>query len=397
MLERIKPLTALVNEMLDQLPEDVWVNDSTTFFDPAIGGGQFVSEIERRLRQYGHSDANIRSRVFGFEYNQALIDLAVNMNKLVGQYVRTPYKQFLELDNSMKFDVIVGNPPYHSSKENSDQLWPLFTEAVINLINNDGYVGLVIPDTWTSGTRSVMVSGRKNLLTEVFNSLDVKVLNFDVKKHFPGIGSGFSAFLVKKSQTKGLTKFITPNSEFKFDMTGLKYIPKTIDTITLNIVKKVTNHKSDCVYFKFQGKTDNLSLVDKKNKSHKFEYSNTSSNHSTKWGNVSGKGYGKKKVIYAYMGSGQKFEYDLTGKTSLMYNGRAYELSTDATEEGLKSYFESRLVRFLNKDKWSQYNEPKIINLLPVVDFTKVWTDADIYKHFNLTEEEINHIELTIA
>lgn len=396
MLERIKPLTSLVNEILDQLPNSVWSSSTTTFFDPAIGGGQFVCEIERRLCAHGHSNDNIRSRVYGFEYNMALVDLAINMNKLVGQYSRMPYEDFLKLDNNMKFDVVVGNPPYQSSKDNSDQLWPLFTEKVIDLTNSDGFVGFIIPDTWTSGTRSVMLSGRKNLLTEVFNSLDVKTLNFDVKKHFPGVGSSFSAFIVQKTNSKTLTEFITPTEKFLFDIQGLKYIPKTINVITLNIIKKVTNHTQDCVYFKFYGKTNNLNLIDKKDKIHKFLYSNTSSNHPTKWGNVAGQGHGKKKVIYAYMGTSQKFEYDLTGDTSLMYNGRAYELTSDATIDGLKSYFESKLVKFLNKDKWSQYNEPKILNLLPEIDFTKVWSDKALYKHFGLTQEEIDYIEANV-
>lgn len=392
MLERIKPLSGLVNELLDQLPDTIWTSDSTTFLDPAIGGGQFVKEVEKRLRQHGHSDDNIKSRVFGFEYTYALIDLAINMNKLVGQYTKKSYEDFFEY-NKTKFDVIIGNPPFHSSKENSDQLWPLFTEKVINLAKPNGYICYIIPDTWTSGTRSVMLSGRKNLLTEVFPELYVKVLNFDIKKYFPGIGSGFSALVLQKTKTKNKTKFVTPGSEFEFDISGLKFIPKNINKITLEIIKKITNHNKDSVYFKFYGKTTGLKLVDHKDKKHKFEYSNTSSNHNTKWGNVAGQGYGKKKVIYAYMGSKQKFEYDLDGTKSLMYNGRAYELEHDATVEGLTSYFESKLVKFLNKDKWSQYNEPKILNLLPVVDFTKKWNDKEIYKYFKLTKEEIEHIE----
>ena len=220
MLSRIKfEIEPLVEEMLDQLPETIWTSDTTTFFDPAIGGGQFVRAIERRLRSYGHPDNNIRKRVFGFEESQLHIRFAVNKHKLVGQYARKPYDKFLEMDNSMKFDVVVGNPPYQSEKDNSDQLWPLFTEKVINLTNESGYVGFIIPDTWTSGTRSVMLSGRKNLLTEIFNSLDVKVLNFDVKKYFPGIGSGFSAFVIQKIDSKNLTKFITAENEFDFDLT----------------------------------------------------------------------------------------------------------------------------------------------------------------------------------
>jgi site-specific DNA-methyltransferase (adenine-specific) len=389
----IEPLVA---EMLNQLPDSVWSSKTSTFFDPAIGGGQFVRAIEQRLRECGHSDANIRSRVFGFEVSELHIRFAVNKYRLVGQYAKMPYSKFFELDDSMKFDVVVGNPPYQSSKGNSDQLWPLFTEKAISLTKNNGHTAFIIPDTWTSGTKSVMISGRQNLLTDVFSKLCIKMISFDIKKYFPGIGSGFSAFLLQKSLPINNTTIISPAEQFTFDIKDLKYIPKDISLITLNIVKKVTTHLLPCVYFKFYGKTDGLTLVDTKDKSHSFVYSNTSSNHPTQWGNIKGQGYGKKKVIYAYMGSKQKFEYDLIGDVSLMHNGRGFEIDTPATEEGLVSYFESKIVKFLNKDKWSQYNEPKILNLLPIVDFTKVWTDKQLYKHFGLTQEEIDYVETNV-
>ena len=78
MLSRLKfEIDPLVAEILDHLPESVWTSTSTTFFDPAIGGGQFVRAIEQRLRRYGHSDANIRKRVFGFEESNLHIRFAV--------------------------------------------------------------------------------------------------------------------------------------------------------------------------------------------------------------------------------------------------------------------------------------------------------------------------------
>ncbi len=123
MLSRMKFETdLLVLEILDQLPESLWVSDTTTFFDPAIGGGQFVRAIEHRLREYGHSNDNIHKRVFGFEESNLHIRFAVNKHKLVGQYVRKPYNKFLQMDDTMKFDVIVGNPPFNSSKKNRDDV-----------------------------------------------------------------------------------------------------------------------------------------------------------------------------------------------------------------------------------------------------------------------------------
>jgi len=126
MLSRIKfEIKDLVNDILDQLPKTVWLSSTTTFLDPAIGGGQFVREIERRLRASGHDDANIKGRVYGFESSYLNLKYAqspLNKYRLVGQYTRMPYEQFLQLDNTMKFDVIVGNPPFNSAKKNKEDV-----------------------------------------------------------------------------------------------------------------------------------------------------------------------------------------------------------------------------------------------------------------------------------
>ena len=66
MLARLKfKIEGLVNEMLDQLPDEIWTDPTITFLDPAMAGGQFLKEIIRRLREKGYSNLNIESRVFG--------------------------------------------------------------------------------------------------------------------------------------------------------------------------------------------------------------------------------------------------------------------------------------------------------------------------------------------
>ena len=98
MLIRLKfDISALVQEILDRLPPEVWISAITTFLDPSIGGGQFVAEIERRLRAHGHSDANIRSRVFGYERGPVAIQYAVNKHNLVGNYTCKTAVEFLEI------------------------------------------------------------------------------------------------------------------------------------------------------------------------------------------------------------------------------------------------------------------------------------------------------------
>ena len=68
MLIRLRAdLDELVEEMLDLLPQKYFKSKTATFLDPAMGSGQFVSAIEKRLRDNGHDDENIAKRVYGFE------------------------------------------------------------------------------------------------------------------------------------------------------------------------------------------------------------------------------------------------------------------------------------------------------------------------------------------
>lgn len=131
MLDRLTERTELVNVKLDQLPESVWKSKTTTFFDPAIGGGQFVAEIERRLRAHGHSNKNIASRVYGFEI-KPLLDYAKNRFKLVGTYrVISHYFDIFKMENFMKhFDYCISNPPY---TDNDVLLYTKFFEKCLNL------------------------------------------------------------------------------------------------------------------------------------------------------------------------------------------------------------------------------------------------------------------------
>ena len=54
----------------------------------------------------------------------------------------------------------------------------------------------------------------------------------------------------------------------------------------------------------------------------------------------------------------------------------------------------SKLYRFwVEMQKFSGFNPRKLILQLPAVDLNKSWDDQLLYKHFNLTTDEIAYIE----
>lgn len=56
----------LVNEILDQLPKDLWSSDSKTFLDPACGDGNFLVAVKERLMKK-NDEKNALSRIYGVD------------------------------------------------------------------------------------------------------------------------------------------------------------------------------------------------------------------------------------------------------------------------------------------------------------------------------------------
>ena len=62
------------------------------------------------------------------------------------------------------------------------------------------------------------------------------------------------------------------------------------------------------------------------------------------------------------------------------------------------TYMKTKLFRFLVKAKKSTQNAPRgVYQFVPLQDFSKPWTDEELYKKYKLIQEEIDYIEETIA
>ena len=64
---------------------------------------------------------------------------------------------------------------------------------------------------------------------------------------------------------------------------------------------------------------------------------------------------------------------------------------------GLLSYLKTRFVRFIVMTTLSAVNLSKLVFFnVPMQDFTKSWTDDELYAEYNLNGEEISFIESVI-
>lgn len=359
MLSRLKfEIEPLVAEMLDQLPEAVWTSDITTFFDPAIGGGQFVRAIEQRLRSQGHSDDNIRGRVFGFEESELHIRFAVNKHNLVGQYICNTYNNFLDTESSMKFDVVIGNPPY----QNKNQiLWRDFVKKSIAVTKEHGYVNLVTPNSWASGAKN-------NLYNEVFRKKNTLYINMNGNQYFPNIGKDIGYWLLQNSpfQNNNTIIYDESNTPQPITLSNYPFFIRKFNLTTLSIFKKIQTAGSFWREF-----------VERKPKfAREFAFPKIKYNGGYKYG------YRYDAIDCSYPSSPVVLSLDMSSYTL-------------AQIKNLHSLFASPLYKFL----WNIYGAADagsfgwILRNMPKLDLNKSWTNQDIYSHYLLTQEEIKCIE----
>lgn len=139
MLFRMDQPEELVRELVYNLPEWLFISDSATFFDPAMGKGDYLVMVAERLKKYGHSKDNILSRLTGFETNGLYIENCKHRTPIGGANISIKtYEEVLKWEPEMKFDCVISNVPFNDSSSsrndtNRRQGGRIITREFINL------------------------------------------------------------------------------------------------------------------------------------------------------------------------------------------------------------------------------------------------------------------------
>lgn len=300
----------------------------------------------------------------------------------------------------MTFSLIVTNPPYGDDKSiktiGSKKLYQSFAKKAFELVKKDGLVMMVTPQGWFSpahkGSKALQ-EARMNLQFELLVAGD------HFKQFFGKVGSSFCYFIIKNQPITHPTKLKYYDKDRCYESdTDLNviFIPKVATPLNISITRKLLIGPRMPTHFGGQiqhsdpfGEGRQTRLPKEPDALHVYPVFHT--NSDVRYSKKCHPNQYEKKIIWSSSGYTKPvFDNGILGMSQ-----HAYCVLVNNPEPGLTTLY-SKLFQWIFKNwKWSGYGHHTVFcHYLPAVDFTRSWTDQELYQHFGLTDEEIKEIEL---
>jgi site-specific DNA-methyltransferase (adenine-specific) len=471
----------LANQMLDILPQELFSNSKTTFLDPVCKTGVFLREIAKRLMKglekefpdqqkrlnhifskqlFGISTSELTSLLsrrsvycskianskysicekFTNETGNILFDktehewkngkcVFCNASEEVynrDETLETYAYQFIHTNNpekifkNMKFDVIIGNPPYQlnnggGSGSGATPIYNKFVEQAIKL--KPRYISMIIPSRWFTVGMG-LDSFRINMLKD--KRIKKMIDHTDANDCFSGlnINGGVNYFL--------WDSLYSGDCEFTYICNGKHNTAlRKMDEFEIfirfneciNIIHKVKNFNENSLKNIISSQTPFGFLTNQYGADIPFKSAVLL--HSSK-----GIGFVKKseitrnqkwidnfKVVIGKAVSGHDGEMDINGQAKIIASIKLLKPNEICTQsylvvgpsislneaENLMIYLKTKFVRFLMMPQILSISISKqSFQFVPTQDFSETWTDEKLYKKYDINKEEIAFIESMI-
>jgi hypothetical protein len=204
----------LIEEIFDRIPLDVWRNPQTRWLDPCVGSGNFSLLLYHRLMSHIYPKKSLQFRheyilrhmLYMVELNPLRIK---QLQKLFGKQANIYHTDFLEWNPPLLIDVIVGNPPYQTTKTTSYKgsagnktLWDKFVSASLRILSPNGYMGLITPCNWRRPRHPLY-----EILTRENQLVYLHIYNKEAgKKWFQGVQTRFDVYVIQNKLPTKTTK-----------------------------------------------------------------------------------------------------------------------------------------------------------------------------------------------
>lgn len=400
-----------------QRTEHTWTGGTREYRADPLTGDETVVYTHRKCRYCGASEDSysrgdqLETHAYAFIHTD---DIKARIRELFG--------------DTMQFDVIIGNPPYQLSDggygTSAAPIYQHFVEQAKAL--DPRFLSMIIPSRWFSGGKGLDEFREAMLTDQRVRSIDDYLNASDV---FPGVGlkGGICYFLWDRDHP-GDCSVTTHAKETAPSTTVRPLLENGADVFLrfnegVSILKKVMAIET--------GQDDTVRLPEKKRfetlvSSRKpFGLETTYRGHARRGSNDvliyqnGGTGYIKRDEIpsghnlidswkvyvgRAAPGTGNKDTYphriistpfigqpaSICSETYLCIG----PFDTEQQTENVLSYLSCRLTRLLILlHKPSQDTTRKVYTFVPTQDWSRPWTDQDLYAKYGLTAEEIHFVE----
>lgn len=440
----------VTTKIINALPADA-IDKSTMLLDIAAKQGEFVYAV---YKKYGKDVANkfysIPTSKIAYEFTRKVYTLLeLNINLIEENY--TSYDLIKETNlikddtikinkKKMKFNVIVGNPPYQQKEggANSNTALPIYNHFVkIARKHNPDYISLIMPTRWYAGGR-----GLDEFRDEMLNDSHISELHDFLKPEliFQNINlrGGICYFLWEKDydNRNDLTKVHTYKDDLTPSIKSRSLKTQNTDilirhSIGVSIIEKLSKspkfesletHVSAAKAFGFR----TYFIRDKR-------FRNSSKGLKdpiTCYGRANAIGYVNKSDVVShkdwidvwkvYVPESNNIGTELNDDNQNSLVGEPGTICTETylvvgaelllnkiSSKNLSNYLRTRFARFMHSlAKISQHGTSKTYQFVPIQNFTLKsdidWSksieeiDKQLYKKYRLTKEEISFIESMI-
>ncbi len=467
----------LVSQILDLLPPDVWKNKNLKFLDPGTKTGIFLREIALRLNhglkneipdQNKRINHILQKQIFGISITELTLLMtkrslycSINPNgskSIANKLERSDgnifynnrkhewddnkkkcifcgasfdvYDRDKKLENhayefihnkniekifkkDMKFDVIVGNPPYQlkdgGHEASAKPIYHLFVEQAKKL--NPKYLSMIIPSRWFSGGK-----GLDKFRSEMLNDKRIRVLHdfIDASECFGNgvsIKGGVCYFLWDRDNEGNCD--ITTHYKGKIVSTGTRVLlEKGNNTFirygqAVSIIEKIKqfNGKSFSSVVSSR-KPFGLSTNFESNLVEHKDYLKVHANKKIlyipeKKININRDWINKHKIIVPKaVGTGNSFS-DVVKPIYIGPKSICTEtyivigpFKNKKECENVISYINTKFFHFLlSLKKITQDTTQSVYEYIPLINFDETYDDKKLYKKYKLEEKEIEFIE----
>jgi len=422
---------SLMNEILDQLPKEYWSNPWVKFFDPCTNRGVFLWAIFSRLDEGLKNiipDVSkrrkhiVEKQLWGMERSESSYDTAY----ATFARSRYPLKNLFNEDFSkgmpkelknMKFDVIIGNPPYQESDgggkgSSAVPIYPKFIDLSKQLDAN--YISFIIPARWFVGGKGLN-EFRKEMLND--SRISKMTVYPDSKECFPDnhIEGGVCHFLWNRNNND-IDCLVTLSVEGKRTTQKRKLNEHGEDIfishpLEVSILEKITKQEIDFLEKKISSRKpfgidstfkskEEAQTSDKPIKLYQtksigyISRDEVIKNHEwiDNWKVLVPKARGNQKGTTQLILGKPIVASPKTACTETYLVVDMFDNQSQA--ENLAKYVKTKFFRFMvSIVKKTQNSSKSSYRFVPDLDTTKVWTDEELYSRYDLTEEEINFIE----